>query len=192
MRHGVPIGGRRYRGQTDDPLSPEGWREMRAAVGDYRSWHAIVSSPLLRCAEFARDLAARLGLPVVFEPRLMERGYGAWEGRRHEDVRAHDPHALARFCDDPFTHSPAGSEPLPAFRARVLAAWEELIFRYRGQHLLVVGHAGVVRVLISHVLEVPLRRLFRIDVPSACLSRVQIEHSAIADLPRLLFHAGCL
>ena len=45
LRHGEPLGGRRYRGQRDDPLSEQGWRQMRASVGGYREWQAVVSSP---------------------------------------------------------------------------------------------------------------------------------------------------
>ncbi|MEK6748901.1 MAG: histidine phosphatase family protein, partial [Pseudomonadota bacterium] len=33
IRHGEPVGGKRYRGHRDDPLSDIGWRQMREAVG---------------------------------------------------------------------------------------------------------------------------------------------------------------
>jgi alpha-ribazole phosphatase len=54
MRHGEPVGGRKYRGQLDDPLSEKGWEQMRAAVGEAWPWTRIVSSPLLRCSEGSR------------------------------------------------------------------------------------------------------------------------------------------
>ncbi len=50
LRHDEPVGGRRYRGRTDDPLSEVGWRQMRAAVDGYSAWRATVTSPLKRCA----------------------------------------------------------------------------------------------------------------------------------------------
>ena len=28
IRHGEPVGGRRYRGHIDDPLSERGWQQM--------------------------------------------------------------------------------------------------------------------------------------------------------------------
>ena len=55
IRHGEPEGGRRYRGATDDPLTAAGWRQMEAAVAGL-SWQRIYSSPLVRCADFARHL----------------------------------------------------------------------------------------------------------------------------------------
>lgn len=77
LRHGEPVGGRRYRGQTDDPLSDKGWRQMRAATAETRPWTAIVSSPLLRCRAFAEELAGQTGLPLAVDDRLKEVGFGA-------------------------------------------------------------------------------------------------------------------
>ena len=73
LRHGEPVGGRRYRGQIDDPLSDTGWQQMRAALADRRDWDIIYTSPLRRCAEFAGELAARHGLPLASDPRLQVR-----------------------------------------------------------------------------------------------------------------------
>ena len=36
IRHGEPVGGRKYRGQIDDPLSDKGWTQMRQAVADHK------------------------------------------------------------------------------------------------------------------------------------------------------------
>ena len=53
IRHGEPIGGRRYRGHgVDDPLSEKGWSQMWQAVGNYNAWHHIITSPLQRCQQF--------------------------------------------------------------------------------------------------------------------------------------------
>ena len=71
MRHGTPVGGRKYRGQIDDPLSAEGWAQMRAAVAGQCPWDVIISSPLLRCVEFARELAQRHDLALELDDRLV-------------------------------------------------------------------------------------------------------------------------
>lgn len=82
LRHGTPEGGTRYRGHLDDPLSAEGWEQMRAALGEARPWQRLVSSPLCRCADFARALAARDGLPLTIDQGFKEISFGSWEGRR--------------------------------------------------------------------------------------------------------------
>ena len=43
LRHGEPEGGKKFRGAVDDPLSPQGWAQMRTAVGDGRDWQVIRS-----------------------------------------------------------------------------------------------------------------------------------------------------
>jgi alpha-ribazole phosphatase/probable phosphoglycerate mutase len=192
MRHGEPVGGRKYRGQLDDPLSEKGWMQMRRAVGEHCPWQAIVSSPLLRCADFARELAARHGLLLAMDDRLVELGFGAWEGRTADELTAEDPDALVRFRRDPVAHAPPGAEPLASFRGRILEAWNALREQHHGKHVLVIAHAGVIRMMVAHVLDIPLQHIFRRQVPSAGLTRLRLESNGDDLFPQLLFHAGSL
>ncbi|MFO1417896.1 MAG: alpha-ribazole phosphatase family protein [Methylotetracoccus sp.] len=193
MRHGEPVGGSRYRGQIDDPLSARGWDEMRAAVGRHCPWDAIVTSPLLRCHAFAQQLAADRGLPLEIEPRLKELGFGAWQGKTREEISSlYDPGVLQRFYRDPMTHRPDGSEGLGDFYQRVVAAWCDLLNHHAGKHLLVVCHAGVIRSVLAHVLDIPIANLFRIKVPNAGITRIECLEQGDEFLGQLVFHAGQL
>ena len=42
MRHGEPLGGKRDRGQFDDPLSDKGWAKMRTTVKGCTTWDALI------------------------------------------------------------------------------------------------------------------------------------------------------
>jgi alpha-ribazole phosphatase/probable phosphoglycerate mutase len=192
IRHGEPVGGSRYRGQTDDPLSEKGWRQMRAAVADCCPWDMLVSSPLIRCRAFAEELAARHGRPLDIEPRFREIGFGAWEGRTATELMAGDPDILRRFWSDPEQHTPPGGEPLAQFRDRIVAAWDDLLGRHAGRHVLVIGHAGTVRMVLRHVLDMPLGATFRIQVGNAAVTRIRVDSEAGRSFPRLLFHGGRL
>ncbi|HEY5790482.1 MAG TPA: alpha-ribazole phosphatase family protein, partial [Gammaproteobacteria bacterium] len=162
IRHGQPLGGSRFRGRLDDPLSDAGWQDMRRALGQGTRWTAVVSSPLLRCADFARDHARRLGVPLELEPRFAELGFGDWEGCQHADLRASDGERLRAFWADPEHNPPPGGEPLLQFRDRVQAAWADLLAEHAGGHVLVVAHAGVIRILVMQVLGMPLERYYRL------------------------------
>ena len=188
MRHGEPVGGRKYRGQIDDPLSEKGWAQMRNAVGNFCPWEGVVSSTLLRCAAFAQELAQRHALPLALDERLKEIGFGAWEGRTADELQRDDPGAFARFFDDPIAHRPAGAEALPEFRDRIIAAWDDVLQHHAGKHILLIGHAGVIRMIIRHVLDMPLARMFRIHVGNVSITRIRID----AGVPRLVFHGGSL
>lgn len=172
MRHGEPVGGRKYRGQLDEPLSEKGWEQMRAAVGADYPWTRIVSSPLLRCSEFADELARRARLPLAFDARLKEVGFGVWEGKTAAQLDQEDPQQLARFKADPLNARPAGAEPLQDFFDRVAAGVESLLQAGSEEHILVVCHAGVIRMALSHGLAIPLANAYRIDVPTAGLTRL--------------------
>jgi alpha-ribazole phosphatase len=174
LRHGEPVGGRGYRGSgVDDPLTEAGWRQMRAAVGAYRDWDRIITSPLLRCRDFAEELGARIPLPVTVEPDLREIGFGEWEGHTREQVMTVDPDGYAAFYRDPERFPPPGAEPLARFAQRVIGAYETLLAENGGRKLLVVAHAGVVRALIAYVLSAPPAAAFRIRVDYAGISRIR-------------------
>ena len=187
LRHGEPVGGRKYRGQTDDPLSDKGWAEMRAAVAGERPWTAIVSSPLARCIEFAEWLALETGLPLAVDPRLKEVGFGNWEGKRGEDLTAQDPDLLFRFKHDPIGQRPEGAEPVDAFYRRVEAALADIHEQHAGGHPLVVAHAGVIRMAVCRTLGMPPANAYRINIASAALTRIKIERRAGRILESVVF-----
>jgi alpha-ribazole phosphatase/probable phosphoglycerate mutase len=192
LRHGEPVGGRKYRGRTDDPLSEKGWQQMRAAVGPNPPWQEIISSTLVRCSAFASELAGKLKVPLRTDPRLEELGFGEWEGHTADELNRLKPGQVDRFLDDPVGARPPGAEPLDQFRARVGSAWREISARGTGQHVLIVAHAGVIRMVLSQVLDIPPARMFRIVVPSAGLSRIEIVQRQGKPVPRLIFHHGNL
>jgi alpha-ribazole phosphatase/probable phosphoglycerate mutase len=176
MRHGEPVGGRRYRGQIDDPLSERGWREMRQAVSQQSPWQAIISSPLKRCSEFALELSSRLKIGLSYDERLKEVGFGSWEGLSGDQLRARDSTVLSRFYHDPLTNRPLGAEPLDSFNHRVNQAFADAATGHRGKHILLVTHAGVIRSILTQVLKAPSTSLYRLSIATASLSRIQIDN----------------
>ena len=190
MRHGEPVGGSRYRGQLDDPLSEKGWRQMRAKVSDHAPWDVLVCSPLSRCRHFAEELAASRSLPLEVVQDLREVGFGVWEGLAREEVKARFAEVYAGFLEDPVGVRPAGAEPLELFYRRVVQALESLLQRHAGRRLLVVCHAGVIRMALAWALDIPLANAYRIQVASAALTRLQVERGACGLRARLVFHDG--
>ena len=192
IRHGEPVGGSRYRGQIDDPLSDTGWNQMRAVVGHHHPWDIIVSSPLSRCLAFAEELSERHGIALEVEPRLQELGFGSWQGKTKEEISQYDPGMLQRFYRDPMNNRPEDAEGLADFRARIASAWNEILNRHAGKHILMICHAGVIRMVLSIVLDIPLANLFRIKVASAGITRIECLEQGEEFLGQLVFHGGAL
>ena len=172
IRHGEPVGGRRYRGcGADDPLGEKGWQQMWQAIGESSLWSKIVTSPLQRCRAFAQALAERNGVPLTVDARFQEVGMGVWEGRTPEEVRSEDSMAYARYYRDAVGGRPEGSEELKDLLERVSNGNEQLIADYPGQHLLIVAHAGVMRAMLGHVLKAEPNAWYRAQVDYAGSSR---------------------
>ena len=171
IRHGEPVGGRRYRGYSiDDALTEKGWSQMRAAVPASPKWNHIVSSPLKRCLEFSQELANDLQIPITVVDNMKEIGFGEWEGKTPEDILAEDSEALNHFYQDPVSNRPKGAEPLDTFSQRVWDAYLDIAENHRDKHILIVAHAGVARAITANVLKMSLDDVY---------SRLKIEYGAI-------------
>jgi alpha-ribazole phosphatase/probable phosphoglycerate mutase len=72
----------------------------------------------------------------------------------------------------------------------VAAGWDALLAAHAGEHLLVVCHAGVIRMLLAQALGMPLENVYRIQVGSAAISRITVEQRNGRSLTTLQFHDG--
>jgi len=199
LRHGETDWNRdgRLQGNTETSLNARGRAQalrlsghMRALAGTGVADLPFYSSPMRRTRQTMEILREGLELErdaYTAVDNLREIGFGAWEGRTAEQLRAEDPEQIRRFYHDPVRARPAGAEPLADFRARVVAAFDDLACRPAGQHLLVVTHAGVMRALVAHVLGAPLEAIYRIEVAYAALTRIRLDGERP---PTLVAHAG--
>jgi alpha-ribazole phosphatase len=105
---------------------------------------AVYSSPLARCAGLALPLTAALGgAPVVFDARLAEMDFGAWEMRAWDDIARAE---IDAWCADRLGYRPGGGETVIEVARRVTAFCRDLARRDQG-HAVIVCHAGTIRML---------------------------------------------
>lgn len=175
IRHGEPEGGSKYRGQIDDPLSDRGWAQMRAAVAGRSGWQQIITSDLSRCAAFATELGERLAIPVEQTAQFREVGFGDWEGLTASEIMARDEAALFAFWQNPLDNTPPHGEPLALFSQRIASVWEAMLRDHGGKHILLVGHAGMMRILLLQALGMPLEEFYRFDPRNATIVRLRVD-----------------
>ncbi len=190
LRHGDVEGGRKYRGQLDDPLSKLGWEQLRSITKTKQNWQHIVTSPLKRCSEFASELAQTHSLPLQTKDEFKEVSFGLWEGKTADELLNLDSDAIKAYWNDPINKTPPQGENLLDFEKRVIAGWRKLITEFQGKHIIMISHAGVIRLILCHILGMPLTELFKLDVGLAKASRIQIEHIDGENWPRLIFHGS--
>jgi alpha-ribazole phosphatase/probable phosphoglycerate mutase len=163
-RHGEPeeAGRGRFCGALDVGLSERG-RAHAVALAACVEADVVYTSPLRRCVETARALAARLGVEPVVEPRLREIEFGELDGVAYEDAERRWPALYTELLRSPATVRFPGGESYGELRIRVCEALDELLDRHGGGSVAVLTHAGVIRTLLAHVLSLPDEAFFRID-----------------------------
>jgi len=179
MRHGDSRTDavRRFIGQSDQPLNDTGraqaewWRRKLSRIPFSR----IYCSNLKRSVETARIIGRRMPAPLTILPPLGEIDLGSWDGMPVSEVRRLFPLEYIRRGADLVGYRPAGGESFADLSVRVLPAFEDVL-QQSGENLLIVGHAGVNRVILCHLLGMPPANLFRLDQGYGCLNI--LEYSA--------------
>ena len=179
LRHGETELGGGLRGSLDDALTAKGWEQMRAAVVARGPWDRLISSPLQRCALFARELGAQLNVPVSLDKDLQELHFGAWEGHSAAALMETDAQGLGLFWADPYSFTPPEGEPVSEFSERVLGAVARAHQAYAGERVLLISHGGVMRLLLARARGLPREQLLNVEVGHGALFSLQVAANGI-------------
>ncbi len=176
IRHGKPEQvdeQRRFIGQVDLQLCDEGYRQAQILGEKLRSRKidAVFCSDLKRSVETARPIAVSHNLESIVLPQLREINLGKWDGVTFSEIARIYPKEFRQRGNDIAYFRPPGGESFSDCNTRALAAFHEI----RGssyENMVIVGHAGVNRLLLCHILGVPLNNLFRISQDYACMNLI--------------------
>jgi len=187
LRHGaVDAGAWAFRGGgTDVALSAIGWQQMERVAAKL-PWDAIdevACSPMQRCLKPAERFAARHQTRCQPLESMRELHFGLWEGKSWQDLAASYQQQLDSFWRDPQGFTPPEGEAFDHFVVRVGDSWHQWTQQACGQRLL-VAHGGVIRVILTQLLQMPVSALWHLDIPYAGWSRVSLLEG---HAPRLLF-----
>lgn len=166
-------------GQSDVDVSANFYLEaesLRKKLADI-AFDAVYASPLQRCSK----LADSLGLThVTLDERLKELHFGDWE------LQAWD--AIPRdvfdvWAQDYANLTPPNGESFSALYERSLSFIQEVSSHSTGKNIAVVTHGGVIRAMLAHALNMPLKGLFRITVDYASVTQISFG----SEVPKIHF-----
>lgn len=172
VRHtNVAIGPGICYGQSDIDVADtfdEESRQVRSKLPVSAEDAVFYSSPMKRCHRLAVKLAPK---KVYFDERLKELDFGEWELKKWDEIKATE---LQKWMDD-FVHVPCpGGESYMELSERVLQ-WREELIGQPHESVVVITHAGVIRCLLSHLLEIPYRNSFRLVLGKGSITAVSIH-----------------
>ena len=175
LRHGqTPMSvQKRYAGRSDVPLTDVGVQQAAAAAKRLASADlgVIVTSPLLRAAATAQEVAAVTGAAVVTDDGFRETDFGAWEGLTFAEVRERWPSEVTTWLADPDA-APPGGESFTDVSTRVTAALHRVLAGRDGQRVLIVSHVTPIKTLVAAALLAPPAALFRMHLDVAALCEI--------------------
>ena len=177
FRHGETANSKEvsFNGHFDVGLSAKGEDQFAewAKVLKDEPFTAIYSSDLQRTRIGAQSLAEPHKLEPVPYPELRELSFGEWEGLSVTEVDKKFPKQLAKRMKNTEKFQVEGGETFEQLRQRVIPRFEEIIARHPNEQIALVCHGGVNRVILSHLLEVPIKRIFRMKQDYAALNIIQ-------------------
>ena len=136
----------RWQGQADIELTDLGYEQARRAADRLGTFDAVVSSDLRRARITATIIAESLGLGLLPpDVRFRETHVGEWQGMTHDEIERDWPGYLEAH------RRPPGFEDDPSIVTRVSAALGDLSVQFPGGQVLVIAHAGVLRVMRRHL-----------------------------------------
>ena len=163
LRHGRVLTPNLFCAASTEPLSAEGWSQLRRTTRNYKP-DQILCSPSLRCAQFAQELSSKRAVPLQIEPRIQEMNFGNWIGKSSEAIWELDQVGMQQLWSEPLSFTAPDGESMQAFIQRVQAAWTDFTQTYVGQRLLLVTHGGVIRVLLAQSLGIGYAQTLRFEL----------------------------
>ncbi len=164
-----------FGGRIDMDLSPRG-RAQAKALGDYLErvrFDAIYASPMKRVRQtLAQFNGTQPQSPIILD-ELREVDFGSWTGLNWDEVRERFQTSAFLWLDHLEQGSIAEAEPVAQFQQRIDLALQTVLAERAGQAVAVVCHGGVIRMLLSILLELPFRKTAAFEIEYASVTMVQ-------------------
>lgn len=164
-------------GQSDVPLATSFLEESDRTLAIFRSLVStdpvkFVSSPLQRSLRLAQVLSG--WQEVQTDERLKEMNFGAWEMQAWGAI---DEFMLNAWMRDFVSLAPPDGETFQALVRRSVQALEDAVADLPEgyENLCLVAHAGIVRALLAHVLEIPLPKAFSLEIDYGSISAIRYD-----------------
>jgi len=176
VRHGEIQGAqtRRFIGSTDVPLSEEGMRQGRLLRQHLAHIHfdRVYSSDMTRTLAFACMISNLPENRIHTLKELCEIDLGTWDGKTFNEIQTCFPEQWRLRGEKIDTFRPPGGESFSDLASRVIPCFENITSGFHS-NILIVGHAGVNRVILSHIQGMELNSLFSLPQDYAALTIIK-------------------
>lgn len=178
IRHGESVANSQgvYQGQTyDTSLTKRGQLQAKFAATalSKEQISAVYSSPLKRAMGTAKIIASAFNLPVRKNWDITEMSHGLWESQTKEWVEENYHDLLTTWHHSPtLAQMPQGEnvQDVLTRAKRFLNSVKE-----KKKNAVAVSHDVVIKLLLAHLLEMPLDDIIKLELDNCGISVVDLE-----------------
>ena len=168
-----------FGGRIDMELSPRG-HEQADILARYlhdKPLDAIYASPMRRAQQTLAPIAAHFSAIAIVKPQFREVDFGDWTGLTWEQVHSRFGIHAFDWLEQLAAAAIPNAESAESFRARVEPALRDIVTAHSGQTVAIVCHGGVVRMILSILLNLPISRMASFEIDYASLTRVEVHEN---------------
>jgi len=166
-----------FGGRIDMELSSNG-RWQAAKLSEYlrgQSFSAVYASPMRRVQQTLEPLLGN-GMPEpLITPEFKEVDFGDWTGHSWDGVREKFGLSPYSWLDQLDCGGIRNAESAAKLRERVQPALDLVLRTHPGQQVAILCHGGVIRMMLSLLLDVPFTRTGIFEIEYASLTRLSFQ-----------------
>lgn len=166
-----------FGGAVDMDISPRG-HEQAATLAKFlrtRPFDALYASPMKRVQQtLAPVLQNDVPQPMIL-PGLREVDFGDWTGHGWEAIREKFGVSAFTWLDQLERGTIPNAENVVTYRERVAACLKEILSAQDGKTVAVFCHGGVIRMMLSILLDLPLPRTSAFEIEYASVSEIELK-----------------
>lgn len=168
-----------YYGWTDCELSQNGAAQAELLQKAFQKikLDVIVSSDLKRAADTASIICSGKDIEVCRDTRLRELNFGAWEGKHYTEIMQLYKENWEEWTSDWQNAAPIQGESFAALRQKVCQCIDELLAKYDRKEILIVAHQGVLRIIITYLLDIPMDKIWSFSFSQGTYSALELHEN---------------
>jgi broad specificity phosphatase PhoE len=166
-----------FGGKIDMDLSPLGHKQAEA-LARYVARHkfnSVYASPMKRVQQTLAPIAKSLSTPPIIIDEFREVDFGDWTGLGWDEVFAKFQVTAFQWLEQIECAGIPNGECRSTFAARVEPALRRVLKEHRGEEIAIVCHGGVIRMMLSLLLDLPLSKMAHFEIEYASITQVDLK-----------------
>ncbi len=162
----------KYNGHIDIPLSQNGRGQAAKLALEFSGevFDKIYCSDLIRAKETLQLL--ELKLEPIYSQNLREKSWGVHEGKSFDEIQAMG----IKYENFEQWIGALDGEDMQEYIQNINNYFQEVIFKQKCEHILVVTHSGVIKVLLSILNNYSVEQAFSIKLPYASSKTIHTSY----------------